>query len=83
MRLLVRERLLAGDNKDQVINYIVARYGDYILLKPPFQANTVLLWMAPPLMVLIALMIVILLIKNYQHKNIYQKTDKLLNPEDK
>ncbi len=83
MRLLVRERLLAGDNKDQVINYIVARYGDYILLKPPFQANTVLLWMAPPLMVLIALMIVILLIKNYQHKNIHQKTDKLLNPEDK
>ena len=83
MRLLVRERLLVGDNKDQVLSYIVARYGDYILLKPPFQGNTILLWMAPPLMVLIAVIVVILMIKTYQRKNIGQETGELLTPEDK
>jgi cytochrome c-type biogenesis protein CcmH len=83
MRLLVRERLLVGDNKDQVLSYIVARYGDYILLKPPFQGNTILLWMAPPLMVLITVIVVILMIKTYQRKNIDQETGELLTPEDK
>ncbi len=47
LRLLVRERLKSGDNNEQVVNYIVARYGDFVLLKPPFGWHTVLLWLAP------------------------------------
>jgi cytochrome c-type biogenesis protein CcmH len=47
MRLLVRERLLAGDSNQQVVGYIVDRYGNFVLLRPPFQANTWLLWFAP------------------------------------
>lgn len=47
MRLLVRERLLAGDNNEEVIDYIVARYGNFVLLRPPLQANTLALWIAP------------------------------------
>lgn len=47
LRLLVRERLTAGDTDRQVIEYVVERYGDYVLLKPPVQQNTVLLWSAP------------------------------------
>lgn len=55
MRLLVRERLMAGDTDDQVYAYLVDRYGDYILLRPPVQKNTLLLWAAPILLLLIAL----------------------------
>jgi cytochrome c-type biogenesis protein CcmH len=47
LRLLVRERLAAGDNDDQIRSFLVHRYGDFILLKPPFKAETWLLWMAP------------------------------------
>ncbi|MEQ1617444.1 MAG: cytochrome c-type biogenesis protein [Terricaulis sp.] len=47
MRLLVRERLTAGDTDGEVLDYIVARYGNFVLLRPPFQANTWVLWIAP------------------------------------
>ena len=47
LRLLVRERLVAGDSNEQVIDYVVARYGDFVLLKPPMNLHTLLLWMAP------------------------------------
>jgi len=83
MRLLVRERILAGDSKDQVLDYIVARYGDYILLKPPLQGNTILLWMGPPLMVLVLAIVIILLLKTYQHENSYHETEELITPEDR
>lgn len=47
LRLIVRERLVAGNSDDQVISYIVDRYGDYVLLKPPVKSNTYALWGAP------------------------------------
>ena len=47
LRLLVRERLTAGDSDDGVRDYLVARYGDFILLKPPFEMATLLLWLTP------------------------------------
>lgn len=47
LRLLVRRRVLAGDTNEQVKQYIVARYGNYVLLKPPFDAETYLLWLGP------------------------------------
>ena len=47
LRLLVRERLKAGDSDDAVRDYLVARYGDFILLKPPFEMATLLLWVTP------------------------------------
>jgi len=52
LRAIVRERLTAGDTNDEVIAYIVARYGNFVLLKPPLDGQTVLLWSAP-LLVLI------------------------------
>jgi cytochrome c-type biogenesis protein CcmH len=47
LRLLVRERLKAGDSDESVRGYLVARYGDFILLKPPFAWRTLLLWLTP------------------------------------
>jgi cytochrome c-type biogenesis protein CcmH len=49
LRLLVRERVSAGDTDSQVIDFLVARYGEFVLLKPRFNPHTVLLWLLPPL----------------------------------
>lgn len=50
LRLIVRERLTRGDSDAQVIDYLVTRYGNYVLLKPPMQADTLLLWIGPGLL---------------------------------
>ena len=50
LRLLVRERIAAGDSDSQVIDFLVARYGEFVLLKPRFERQTLLLWLVPPLL---------------------------------
>jgi cytochrome c-type biogenesis protein CcmH len=47
LRLLVRERLAAGDTDSQVLDFLVARYGEFVLLKPRFSPHTAVLWIAP------------------------------------
>ncbi|HVY20494.1 MAG TPA: cytochrome c-type biogenesis protein [Bauldia sp.] len=47
IRVLLRERITAGDSDQQVIDFLVARYGEFILLKPQFNAHTALLWVTP------------------------------------
>jgi cytochrome c-type biogenesis protein CcmH len=47
LRILVRERLQAGDSDDAVKRFLVARYGEFVLLRPPFGVHTLLLWLAP------------------------------------
>ncbi|MGY3608317.1 MULTISPECIES: cytochrome c-type biogenesis protein [unclassified Bradyrhizobium] len=49
LRILVRERIAAGDSDRQVIDFLVARYGEFVLLKPRFNPHTLLLWLVPPL----------------------------------
>lgn len=50
LRLIVRERLKAGDTPQQVVDFVVARYGEFILLRPRFTTKTLLLWLAPLLL---------------------------------
>ena len=52
LRIILRERLVAGDSDRQAIAYIVARYGDFVLLKPPLNTATWLLWFGPALTLL-------------------------------
>ena len=52
LRLLVRERLSAGDSDSQVIDFLVARYGEFVLLKPRFEWHTAALWLLPPVILL-------------------------------
>ncbi len=54
LRLLVRERLRKGDTDAQVVAYIVARYGEYVLLKPTAKGSNIVLWAAGPVMLLLA-----------------------------
>ncbi len=48
LRVLVRERLKAGDSDQQVLDFLTARYGNFVLLKPPLEWTTILLWFGPP-----------------------------------
>ncbi|HHG90290.1 MAG TPA: cytochrome c-type biogenesis protein CcmH [Devosia sp.] len=55
LRLLVRERLVAGDADSEVFDFVVARYGEFVLLKPYFGLHTLALWGATPVVLLIAI----------------------------
>ena len=59
LRVIVRERLTAGDSDDAVIAFVTSRYGDFVLLKPPFKSTTYLLWGGPGIILLIGLVAVV------------------------
>ncbi len=59
LRVLVRERLVAGDSDEEVLDFLVARYGDFVLLNPPFKPKTYLLWFGPALILLLGLLLVV------------------------
>lgn len=60
LQVLVRKRLVAGDSDRQVLNYIVARYGVFVLLDPPFEPVTWVLWLGPPILVIGAAAVLLL-----------------------
>ena len=59
LRLLVRERLTAGDSDAEVLDYLVERYGEFVLLKPKFSAANAALWLAGPAAFLIGLIVIV------------------------
>jgi cytochrome c-type biogenesis protein CcmH len=79
LRILVRERLVAGDNKDAVLKFIVDRYGEFVLLNPSSKGSNLILWLSGPLMLLIALIISFSFIKanqNSKRNNIIGLSDE-------
>lgn len=66
LRVLVRDRLTAGDTDEEVMSYIVDRYGEFVLLRPPLRTGTVLLWVSPFLVLLIGLAAVIVYLRGRQ-----------------
>ena len=69
LRLLVRERLTAGDSDDAIIDYIVARYGEFVLLRPQFGWHTLLLWFSPLLLLLAGLALARMAIQRQPKEN--------------
>jgi cytochrome c-type biogenesis protein CcmH len=63
LRLLVRERLTAGDSDRQVLDFLVTRYGEFVLLKPPFNRHTGLLWLLPVAFVIVGAISVVVLLR--------------------
>lgn len=57
LRVLIRERLVAGDSNQQVVDYLVSRYGEFVLLKPRLTAKTVALWAGPFIIFLLGALI--------------------------
>ncbi|MDA5095776.1 cytochrome c-type biogenesis protein CcmH [Aliiroseovarius sp. KMU-50] len=70
LRLLVRERLVSGDSDKEVVAFIQARYGDYVLLKPPLNEKTYVLWFAPLGMVAVAIGIVAVAMRKRRKKSV-------------
>jgi cytochrome c-type biogenesis protein CcmH len=66
LRVLVRERLQAGDSDRQVIDFLVARYGEFVLLRPRFSSRTVLLWLGPAAILVIGALGLLVLARRYR-----------------
>jgi cytochrome c-type biogenesis protein CcmH len=66
LRTLVRERLVAGDSDEQVVQYIVDRYGDFVLLRPPVKPATYLLWASPAILLLIAAVLIVIYLRRHR-----------------
>jgi cytochrome c-type biogenesis protein CcmH len=80
LRVLLRERIVAGDSDDDVIAFLVARYGDFILLRPPLRPYTVLLW-AAPFAVLLAGAVAVVMVFRRQRRPL--PTAPTLSPEER
>jgi cytochrome c-type biogenesis protein CcmH len=63
IRVLVRERLTAGDSDQQVLNFLVARYGEFVLLRPPLSWHTAALWGMPPAVLLIGVVMLVIVLR--------------------
>ncbi len=63
LRLLVRQRLAVGDSDGQVMDYVVSRYGDFVLLRPPMRPDTYLLWFGPALVLVLGAVAMVLYIR--------------------
>jgi cytochrome c-type biogenesis protein CcmH len=66
LRILVRERLQAGDSDQRVIDFLVTRYGEFVLLKPRFSLHTALLWLGPAAILLIGAVGLFMVARRYQ-----------------
>ena len=76
LRLLVRERLKAGDSDTQIMDYLVARYGDFVLLKPRFTSHTALLWLLPFLVLIAGAAALLVLRRRQQNRSSVRLSDE-------
>ena len=63
LRVLVREKLTAGATNDEIFDFLVDRYGDFILLNPPFKSSTYVLWYGPLIFFIVGLLMTVLIMK--------------------
>ena len=78
LRVLVRERLTNGDTDEQVIDYVVSRYGEFVLLNPRFSTRTLVLWTAPVILLLIGGMVLVLMARG----RLQARAPAALTPEE-
>lgn len=83
LRVLVRERLVAGDDDSGVLGYITARYGDYVLLRPPFKASTYVLWIGPVVVLLLGILGAALFLRGRNRPATAGDTEAPLTPEER
>ena len=91
MRNKVFSMLSDGKNKNDIVEHMVERYGDFVLYKPPFKSITLLLWIGPLLFFVIAFVSVVRIVKSRNQDEVttelseaeHQRAEALLNPSDK
>jgi cytochrome c-type biogenesis protein CcmH len=67
MRQIIREQLVAGKSRAQIVDYFVARYGDYVLMKPPTERAGLPLWLAPPLVLAVLALLAWIFLRQRSH----------------
>jgi cytochrome c-type biogenesis protein CcmH len=78
LRVLVRERLVEGETDEEVVDYVVSRYGEFVLLKPRLSARTMALWSAPVVLLLIGGLVLVLMARG----RLQPRQPPLLTPEE-
>lgn len=81
LRLIVRQRLTAGDSDDQVLQYVTDRYGDFVLLRPPVKPATLALWLAPPLLLIAGAGLSLAYLRRRQRQSV--EDARPLSPEER
>ena len=66
LKILIKEKLILGDSDEEIYGFLKERYGDYILLKPPFNLNTVILWFFPFIVLMFGSIMIFKIIKSHQ-----------------
>lgn len=69
LRQIVRERIVAGDNDEQVRQFVVARYGDWVLMRPPFNLATALLWISPAILLIVGGIAAVLFLRRQRRRS--------------
>lgn len=75
MREKTYQMVIAGKSREDVVNYMTARYGDFVLYKPPFKAKTLLLWIGPPILLLLSIFFILKMIRNQNDQQTETITD--------
>ncbi len=83
LRVVVRERITAGDSDGEILDYVSARYGDYVLLKPPVAAHTYALWLAPFALLLAGGLALTLSLRRVAQRSAAQADADRAPPEEK
>jgi len=85
LRQEVYRLFMEGDNNEDIIKYLVARYGDFVLYRPPFKSTTYLLWLAPLIFLMIGICITIIFVRKQQFHALNEEeqevVDKMLNED--
>lgn len=76
LRVLLRKRLVAGDSDDQVVDYVVSRYGEFVLLQPRFGIHTLVLWGMPIALILVGFLVLLFRLKMRPKKDTLNLTDE-------
>jgi cytochrome c-type biogenesis protein CcmH len=82
LRVLVRERLKAGDSDPQILNFLVARYGEFVLLRPRLSRRTALLWGLPPAALLLGIVMIALVVRRRRHAAVAEEMANLSPAEE-
>lgn len=82
LRLLVRERLVAGDSNEQAVQYIVDRYGEFVLLQPRFDAKNAILWLGGPLLLLAGAGVALRVLSRQKRQVAAKPAPDALTPEE-
>ncbi len=87
LRLIVRERLVAGDSDEQIESFLVARYGDYVLFRPPLNAQTLFLWFGPFVVLILGAIVLFFCLRTHHKKTApltaeeQSELERLLSPK--